>query len=101
MSKKIAAALAGKPADEKRPSRTKRGRGADADGELIRTLTQRLAEDGPEADRLRKAISQSISQEPQSPARPRESIGASTSVIKHALASAVPLWGAIDWRASS
>ena len=60
VTKRIAAALAGKPADEKRSRSAKRRRGAEADGELIRMLTQRLAEDGPDAVRLREAISESI-----------------------------------------
>jgi hypothetical protein len=38
--------------------------GADTDRELIRSLARRLAEDGPEASRLRAAISQSIAGEP-------------------------------------
>ena len=63
VTKRIAAALAGKPADEKRSRGTKRLRGTETDGELLRMLTQRLAEDGPEAARLREVISQSIGQE--------------------------------------
>jgi integrase len=63
VAKRISAALAGKPANEK-PSRIATGdRGADADRELIRVLAQRLAEDGPEAARLRETISESIGQE--------------------------------------
>lgn len=34
--------------------------GRDSDRELIRTLAKRLAEDGPEAERLRAAVSQGI-----------------------------------------
>lgn len=34
--------------------------GRHADRELIRSFARRLAEDGPEADRLRAAVSQSI-----------------------------------------
>lgn len=38
--------------------------GLDADRELIRSLARRLAEDGPEASRLRAAVSQTITGEP-------------------------------------
>jgi hypothetical protein len=38
--------------------------GRDADRDLIRSLARRLAEDGPEASRLRAAVSQSIAGEP-------------------------------------
>ncbi len=38
--------------------------GRDADRELIRSLARRLAEDGPEASRLRAAVSRSIAGEP-------------------------------------
>ncbi len=38
--------------------------GRDADRELIRSLARRLAEDGPEAVRLRAAVSQTIAGEP-------------------------------------
>ncbi|MFG1387880.1 hypothetical protein [Xanthobacter versatilis] len=34
--------------------------GRDSDRELIRTFAKRLAEDGPEAERLRAAVSQGI-----------------------------------------
>lgn len=37
--------------------------GRDADRKLIRSFAKRLAEDGPEADRLRAAIRQSIAGE--------------------------------------
>ena len=37
--------------------------GLDADRDLIRSLARRLAEDGPEASRLRAAVSQSIAGE--------------------------------------
>jgi integrase len=64
VTKRIAAALAGKPAAEKQSRSTKQRRpGSEADGELIRMLAQRLAEDGPDAVRLREAISESIGQE--------------------------------------
>jgi integrase len=63
VTKRIAAALTGKPSDEKQSKGAPRRRHvADADGELIRILAQRLAEDGPDAARLREAISESISQ---------------------------------------
>lgn len=38
--------------------------GRDADRALIRSLARRLAEDGPEASRLRAAVSQTIAGEP-------------------------------------
>jgi hypothetical protein len=38
--------------------------GLDADRDLIRSLARRLAEDGPDAARLRAAVSQAISGEP-------------------------------------
>ncbi len=38
--------------------------GRDADRDLIRLLARRLAEDGPEASRLRAAVSRSIAGEP-------------------------------------
>lgn len=38
--------------------------GRDADRDLIRALARRLAEDGPEASRLRAAVSQTIAGEP-------------------------------------
>ena len=38
--------------------------GRDADRDLIRSLARRLAEDGPEASRLRTAVSQTIAGEP-------------------------------------
>jgi len=64
VTKRIAAALAGKPANEKQSRSTKQRRPrAEADGELIRMLAQRLAKDGPDAVRLREAISESIGQE--------------------------------------
>jgi hypothetical protein len=65
VTKRIAAALAGKAAKE-RPSKSARGRrrASEADGELIRMLAQRLAEDGPDAARLREAISETIGHPP-------------------------------------
>lgn len=38
--------------------------GLDSDRNLIRSLARRLAEDGPEASRLRASVSQTISGEP-------------------------------------
>ena len=38
--------------------------GRDADRDLIRSLARRLAEDGPEASRLRVAVRQTIAGEP-------------------------------------
>lgn len=38
--------------------------GREADRELIRTLARRLAEEGPEAARLRAAVTRSIAREP-------------------------------------
>jgi hypothetical protein len=39
--------------------------GRDADRELVRSVARRLAEGGPEADRLRAAVNRAISSEPQ------------------------------------
>jgi hypothetical protein len=38
--------------------------GLDGDRDLIRTLARRLAEDGPDASRLRSVVNQTISGEP-------------------------------------
>ena len=38
--------------------------GRDADRDLIRSLARRLAEDGPDASRLRAAVSQSMAGDP-------------------------------------
>ena len=38
--------------------------GRDADRDLIRSLARRLAEDGPDASRIRAAVNKSISGEP-------------------------------------
>ena len=38
--------------------------GRDADRDLIRALARRMAEDGPDASRLRAAVSQTIAGEP-------------------------------------
>jgi hypothetical protein len=61
VSKKIAAALAGKPYQERSKGRgtADRKRRSEND-ELLRTLAARLAENGPDADRLRRAISESM-----------------------------------------
>jgi hypothetical protein len=40
--------------------------GRDADRDLLRTLALRLAEGGPDSDRLRAAVKQSIGGEPPS-----------------------------------
>ena len=40
--------------------------GLDGDRDLIRSLARRLAEDGPDASRLRAVVSQTISGEPPS-----------------------------------
>jgi integrase len=60
VTKKIAAALAGKRAPKPlKAERADRPR-SDSDNELIRALAQRLTEDGPDAARLRAAITQTI-----------------------------------------
>jgi len=62
VSKKIAAALAGQPSEERRrKAAISQAIGTDADDELIRSLAQCLAENGPEAARLRAAIAQTMS----------------------------------------
>ncbi len=38
--------------------------GRDADRDLVRSLARRLAEDGPDASRLRAAVSQIVADEP-------------------------------------
>ena len=38
--------------------------GRDADRDLIRSLARRLAEDGPDATRLRSTVSQAVNREP-------------------------------------
>jgi integrase len=71
VSKKIAAALAGKLANEKPPrGGAKRRCGQEADSDLIQMLAQHLAEDGPEAARLRELIRRSVQQEGSEPRRP-------------------------------
>jgi hypothetical protein len=63
VTKKIAAALAGKAANAKQPKSAAAGRrAAETDSELIRMLAQRLAEDGSDAVRLREAITETIGQ---------------------------------------
>jgi hypothetical protein len=59
VSKKIAAALAGKPHKERSKGTADRKRRSEND-ELLRTLAARLVENGPDADRLRRAISESM-----------------------------------------
>lgn len=59
VTKKIAAALAGTSAAAGKARRPGQAN-SDIDGELIRALAQRLAEAGPDADRLRAALAQSI-----------------------------------------
>jgi integrase len=58
VTKKIAAALAGKKSSERPPKRTVQHSGVPDD--FIRLLAERLAEDGPDATRLRAAISEAI-----------------------------------------
>lgn len=72
VTKKIAAALAGKPVSGQRSKGAKRRRGRENDQALIEMLAARLAEDGPDADRLREAISQSIFQDRPEPPQPLE-----------------------------
>ena len=61
VTKRIAAALAGKPMREKQAKgATCHRHDAGADAELIRVLAQRLDENGPDAARLREMISRSI-----------------------------------------
>jgi integrase len=60
VTKKIAAALAGKAGNKKQTRSSAGTRETRDDSELIQMLAQRLAEDGPDAARLREAISQSI-----------------------------------------
>jgi hypothetical protein len=57
VTKKIAAALSGK--GNVRPQRAARA-GSDTDSELIDALTRRLAEDSPEAVKLRSAVAETI-----------------------------------------
>src|ERR1700730_495506 len=61
VSKKIAAARAGKPHKERsKGSKTADRKPRSENDELLRTLAARLAENGPDADRLRRAISESM-----------------------------------------
>lgn len=48
--------------------------GRDADRDLIRSLARRLAEDGPEASRLRAAVSQTVAGEPPRKGRVLEAL---------------------------
>ena len=71
VTKSIAAALAGKSANDKEfKGVPHRRRGAGEDGDLIRMLARRLAEGGPDAARLREAINESIGQERPDGRRP-------------------------------
>jgi integrase len=63
VTKKIAAALAGKPANDRPRKGDTRRRGTEGDADLLRLLAQRLADDGPEAARLREAIGQIVGHE--------------------------------------
>jgi integrase len=63
VTKKIADALAGKPASEKRVKGKARGQSQQDDSELIRLLIARLAEGGPDAIRLRRALSETVANE--------------------------------------
>ena len=60
VSKKIAAALARKPSGE--IARQQAHGNAGSDGDLINALVQRLADNGPEAARLRTALVQTIAE---------------------------------------
>jgi hypothetical protein len=62
VTRKIAAALAGKPASEKQPKggASKRRHVPASDSELIRLLAERLNKDGPSTARLREAITKTI-----------------------------------------
>ena len=64
VTKKIAAALVGKSSPDKGgKGETSRRRGSESDSELIRMLAARLAENGPDAARLREAIGETIGEE--------------------------------------
>ena len=61
VAKKIAAALAGKPANDEHRKGTSRARRVQrSDSDLLRLIAQRLVEDGPAAARLRAALSETI-----------------------------------------
>jgi hypothetical protein len=59
VSKKIAAALAGKPATARSAKNRKQAKGQ-TDKQLLRILAQQLAGDGAEADKIRQAIAQTV-----------------------------------------
>lgn len=63
VTKKIADALAGKPASEKRAKGKARGQSQQDDSELVRLLIARLAKGGPDATRLRRALSETVANE--------------------------------------
>lgn len=64
VTKKIAAALAGKPANDHPRKSTSRTKGQQADSNLLQLIAQRLAEDGPEAARLRGLLTNTIEKRP-------------------------------------
>jgi integrase len=59
VSKKIAAALAGKPANARSSKNRKQAKGQ-TDKQLLRMLAQQLAGNGAEADKIRQAIAQTV-----------------------------------------
>ena len=61
--------------------------GRDADKELIRSLARRLAEDCPEADRLRSVVSQGVTGEPPRKGGILEALRRSPLVGAEAIAS--------------
>ena len=66
--------------------------GLDADRDLIRSLARRLAEDGPDASRLRSAVSQTIGGEPPRKGSILEALrrlmeGRTTLLIAHRLST--------------
>ena len=62
VTKKIAAALFGRPPKSRKAESADQA-SSDMDSELINALAKRLAEDGPNAARLRAAITQVIARE--------------------------------------
>ena len=54
--------------------------GRDADRELIRSMARRLAEDGPQAERLRAAVRHGIADEPRRKGRILEALRRSPMV---------------------
>jgi integrase len=63
VTKKIAAALAGKPINEGSRKGTSRARRPVVDDDLLRLIAQRLTEDGPEAAVLRAVLSGALEQD--------------------------------------